>query len=65
MAIFKGVEVELIGGEPHCDHDALEVMHHHCPKGLHYCPTGFIACLACGAVGNEPGEPECNKWAEF
>ena len=38
-----------------------EVMHHLGEDGKHYCPTTFIWCPACGAIGDEPEPYECHK----
>ena len=43
-----------------CNHD-LQVMHHFGDQGEHYCPTGFVQCVTCGAVGDEPEPYECRR----
>ena len=40
----------------------VEVMHHYGDEGKHYCPTGFLQCDQCGAMGYEPDPPECTRW---
>jgi hypothetical protein len=46
-----------------CPHE-IEVMHHLGDDNKHYCPTTFIWCGPCGAVGNEPEPYECERWGE-
>ena len=47
------------------DQHHVEVMHHiGNPDGKHYCPTGFVWCPVCGAIGDEPEPNECTRWGE-
>jgi hypothetical protein len=60
---FRGSFVNLT----HCDtgdcpHAEIEVIHHYDDEDRHYCPTGFVMCLQCGGVGDEPEPNECHKW---
>jgi hypothetical protein len=56
---------------PENTHDIV-VMHHNQPKdeddlqgeGVHYCPTMFLVCQKCFAIGEEPEPFECNRWGE-
>ena len=66
MAPYRGGYVFLdvgdrVAGE--CVHD-LEVMHHLGYDGHHWCPTMFVMCGLCGAVGDEPEPYECELWDE-
>lgn len=61
---FKGqkVELDILSGFDNTPHQhELEVIHHIDENGLHYCPTMFIWCIVCGAIGDEPEPYECNK----
>ena len=62
--VYRNDTVILHGGHCSCDHVGhLDVMHHFGnPDGKHYCPTGFILCFQCGAIGHEPDPPLCTTW---
>ncbi len=45
------------------EHD-LAVIHHTDDRGHHWCPTGFVMCQKCTAIGDEPEPYECNGWDE-
>ena len=67
-AHFRGVPVQLewMDGEPFppCPSEEHEVvvMHHTDEDGRHYCPTGFIYCARCFAIGKEPEPFGCTRW---
>lgn len=68
VVTFRGqqvtLELDLEVGLPVCDVDKhdIVVMHHTDESGLHYCPTGFVYCYNCMAIGTEPEPYECTKW---
>ena len=65
-AEYRGEIVRLHDGDqPNCRHPEIEVMHHFGADGKHYCPTMFIWCMGCFAIGNEPEPFSCQKWGEL
>lgn len=63
---YRGQTIYLQGDYDSCpsgEHE-IEVMHHYGDNGEHFCPTGFVMCRKCGAVGDEPKPYECNIWRE-
>ena len=65
--VYRNDTVTLRRGHCLCDHvGGIDVMHHHSgnPNGKHLCPTGFIMCFRCGAIGREPDPPLCTMWEE-
>lgn len=64
-ATFRGQQIYL-GGEwesQYCEHE-VHVVHHYGEGGVHYCPTGFVWCPHCMAVGDEPDPPSCIRWGK-
>jgi len=61
---FRGEFINLSGGIEvvNCPHKEIDVVHHFDDEGRHYCPTGFVMCLECGATGDEPEPNECTLW---
>ena len=43
---------------------AIDIIHHLGENDEHYCPTGFVQCANCGAVGNEPEPCRCQRWGK-
>lgn len=63
--VYRGVTVTLNASEFYgCPHIEIEPLHHLDAKGRHYCPTGFIQCRVCGALGDEPKPFACTRWEE-
>ena len=44
------------------DQHNVQVVHHYGAGEIHYCPTMFISCEICGAVGMEPAPYACQRW---
>lgn len=44
---------------PDGEHE-LDVVHY--GVGGHFCPTGFLMCYRCAAVGFEPAPHQCHVW---
>ena len=59
--VFLDVEFRVVGECPH----ELDAVHHLGDDGHHWCPTMFIMCGLCGAVGHEPEPYECELWDEL
>jgi hypothetical protein len=62
--LYRGGWVELRWEDdpfPVCAPEAhqVEAMHHIGEDGEHFCPTGFVWCTRCCAVGGEPDPPAC------
>ena len=67
---WKGHRVQMVQEDsdilPLCkdgEHRVI-VMHHYGEDGFHYCPTQFLYCPDCFAIGEEPEPYECTKWKE-
>lgn len=60
---FRGIPIELTHCDTMgCEHKNVDIVHHYDDDMNHYCPTGYIMCLDCGGIGDEPDPPECTKW---
>lgn len=47
-----------------CPHESVQPLHHEDEEGRHWCPTGFIVCQECGAIGDEPEPFSCHVHGE-
>lgn len=45
-----------------CSH-RYETVHHTGDDGKRYCPTGWLMCVHCGGVAEDP-TPSCHIWGE-
>jgi len=61
---WRGQEILMACWSKPCrDHQhTIEVLHHIDDEEKHFCPTGFIWCITCGAIADEPDPPECDRY---